>query len=90
MSNLQITPVSYAIHKKDESPIFGDDTLRLTVQDDAGGYYYTIESVCPTDTHEDVFGQGKLSLDTEEIMLIAELVKKIEDGDIEISVGDKK
>jgi len=90
MSNLQITPVRYAIHKKGESPIYGDDAVHLTVQDTGAGYFYTIESISPSDTNDDVYGQGKLSLDTEEIMLIAKLVEKIEDGDIEIPAGNKK
>ena len=86
MSNLQITPVTYAIHKKGESHLFGDDTIHLTVQDEGGGYYYTIQNVCPTDTSEELFGEGKLTLDTEEIIMIAELVKLIESGKNQIAM----
>ena len=79
-----ITPIKYALHKKDESPIFGTDTIHITVNDDATGYFYTIEQICPEVTTDDMLGVGKMTLDVEEIYAIADLVKKIESGDITI------
>ena len=77
----QITPIKYAIHSKEESPIFGEDTLHIEIQDDAGGYYYTLEQICPSSPNdENTFGIGKISLDKEEIHMISDLVKKIESG----------
>ena len=75
---MTITPIKYALHKKNESPIFGTDTIHITVNDDATGYFYTIEQVCPELTTDDMLGVGKMTLDTEEIYAIADLVRKIE------------
>ena len=75
-----ITPIKYALHTKDESPIFGTDTIHLTINDDAAGYFYTIEKICPDVTIDDVLGIGEITLDTDEIYAITDLVKKIESG----------
>ena len=84
-----ITPIKYALHKKDESPIFGTDTIHLTVNDDATGYFYTIEQICPSNVDDDSLGVGRMTLDTEEIYAIANLVKKIEAG-IRLTANTKK
>ncbi len=72
---MKITPISYAIHK--EHPLFGSDTIHVTARDDAGGLFITIEQVNPTLVDEEYFGEGKMSLELEELEKIAEVVEML-------------
>lgn len=39
---LQITPITLAIHKESESPIYSEGVLQIALQDDGGGYYFLL------------------------------------------------
>ncbi len=73
--SLKITPIKYALSYPDEHPLFGEDTLHISAQDDAGGLNITLEIVCPSDVTDEVFGSGKITLTLEEIEKINEVVE---------------
>lgn len=44
MSDWKVTPIKMAISYKDESPIFGANTMFVSVRDNAGGWYIELEN----------------------------------------------
>ena len=71
---LKITPLVYSIHREKEHPIFGDDAIHVTGRDDSGGLFITVEMVFPSGVNEVDFGQGKISIDLEELDEINKIV----------------
>ena len=74
---LKVTPIAYSIHREKESPVFGTDSFHVSLDDQAGGEYLVIESVCPSEPDEG----NKMSMDYEildKIVEIAEVFKKNE------------
>ena len=73
-----VTPVKFAIHEDETNPIFGADTLHITINDDGAGMFLTIENVNPTMTEDQYIGVAKISLGVPDIQKIAELALTIE------------
>ena len=71
---MKITPIAYAVHKDGESPIFGDETIRVEAMDEAGGFYYKITQVNPQKEYIDCY-------EKEEIQCILEVIELLEKGD---------
>jgi len=40
--NLQITPISLAIHREGESPIYSEGVTQVSLQDEGGGYFFQL------------------------------------------------
>jgi len=70
-----ITPIVYAIHKKGGHPLFDTDAIHISARDEAGGLFITIEQVCPSFTEEEYFGQGRITLELEELEEIGKVVE---------------
>ena len=71
---LKTTPIVYAIHGENQSPVFGEDVIHVTGRDDASGLYITLEMVCPSSVSDEDLGQGKLSINLEELYEINKVV----------------
>jgi hypothetical protein len=74
-----ITPIQYAIHRKGESPIFGEDTIKVSLQDNGAGHFITLESVNPSSYSTDDY-PNMLVMDfkeIEELNDIVEIFKKV-------------
>ncbi len=85
---MRVTPIAFAIHQDDESPIFGNDTLRVTVRDDAGGPFCTVDKINPVDIEEDYIGFGRISLNLDEIRALYKIMSSVEEqGYIKLDEG---
>lgn len=76
---MKISCIKYAIHKNDESPIFGSDTIHVSVDSEGEGVWVIVEQINPTVIDESSFGAGKMALEIEEIQAIldvAEMLKR--------------
>lgn len=70
------TAIKYALHKQDESPIFGEDTIHITADDEGGGAYAIIQIVNPSDP--EFVGNGKVTLTSDELSEILKIVEEFE------------
>ena len=71
----KITPMSVSIHPSDEHPVFGVGVLHLTLEDDAGGYFFTLKQIC-TDQHE----EQTIRVELEELKLCVKAGEKLLKG----------
>jgi hypothetical protein len=76
--NLKITPITYAIYNVKESPIFGDNTIHIKAQDDAGGLFFIVENISP-EVDNDHIGNGKIPLELEELEALLEIARMMTD-----------
>lgn len=66
------TPVVYAIHSENESPLFGIETLHISAESNGGGVYVKLKNINPAEPEEG----SEISLDIdilEEALKIAKL-----------------
>jgi hypothetical protein len=62
--NYTISPLTYAVHIVNDSPVFGESSTHVTYSDEAGGGFITI-----TQCH-DVIKPGEIRVSLEELGLI--------------------
>lgn len=72
---VKTTPVSFAIHRADSHPIFGEETTTITVEDEAAGFFYKLSQ---TGDREDV---GSIWVDLEELKALYEAAVLLSQGD---------
>jgi len=63
-----ITPIAYSVHVAEDNPIFGESTTHVRLEDEAAGYFITLEQSSGNDQEP-----GVVSFDMEalEAVLIA-------------------
>ena len=71
MSKYKTTILQVCIHREESNPIFGEGNTYVSVDDEAGGPFLTIEQ---TDV---VMENGKVRMDYEEFMAVAEAAKML-------------
>ena len=72
MSTYKTTILQVSIHLEEVSPVFGEGNTYVSIDDDAGGPFLTIEQ------HDDNGGEhGKVKFDYEEFMAVAEAAKML-------------
>lgn len=71
MPTVKTTPTRYAIHYEDESPIFGESTIHVSIDDEAAGPYLVIESTNPDGT------DGKVTIDFAQWPSVCDVVKHL-------------
>lgn len=59
-----ITPIAFSVHRRGESPIYGEQTTRVTVDDEGGGPFVVISQM------HDHIEPGKVSLDFDELQAV--------------------
>lgn len=69
MTDLQVTITQFSIHRKNENPIYGEDVIRVNLEDEAAGFFITLSQ--PTNTD--------MRITIEELELIAQEAKKMVD-----------
>jgi hypothetical protein len=60
-----ITPITYAIHKEKESPIFGEDTIHVSAESTGIGIFFKIKNISPGSS--EFSGENTLFLEEDEI-----------------------
>ena len=71
MTTYKTTILQVSIHREEVSPVFGEGNTYISVDDDAGGPFLTIQQ---TDV---VMENGKVRMDYEEFMAVAEAAKML-------------
>jgi hypothetical protein len=71
MSKYKTTILQVCIHREEVNPIFGEGNTYVSVDDEAGGPFLTIEQ------HDDDIEPGKVRMDYEEFMAVAEAAKML-------------
>ena len=71
MSKYKTTILQVSVHREESNPIFGEGNTYVSVEDEAGGPFLTIEQ---TDV---VMENGKVRMDYEEFMAVAEAAKML-------------
>ena len=71
MSKYKATILQVCIHREEVNPIFGEGNTYVSVDDEASGPFLTIEQ------HDDDIGPGKVRMDYEEFMAVAEAAKML-------------
>lgn len=72
MTTYKTTITSIAVHINDESPIFGESTTTVRIDDDAAGVYIVIDQSGSEDPKT-----GIVKLDPEELPVIMEVVRRL-------------
>ena len=67
MTNYKITPIALAVHRDTESPIFGDGTTTIKVDDESAGPFIILSQD----------GNTEMKFDFEEFDKIAEAVRML-------------
>jgi len=67
--------MSVSIHPSDEHPVFGAGALHLALEDDAGGYFFTLKQIS-TDGRE----SQTLRIELEELKLCVKAGEKLLKG----------
>ena len=71
MTTYKTTILQVSVHREESNPIFGEGNTYVSVEDEAGGPFLTIEQ---TDV---VMENGKVRMDYEEFMAVAEAAKML-------------
>jgi hypothetical protein len=71
MSTYKTTILQVSVHREESNPIFGEGNTYVSVDDEAGGPFLTIQQ---TDA---VMEDGKVRMDYEEFMAVAEAAKTL-------------
>lgn len=82
MKTHNITPIKYSIHREGDSPMFGETSIHVSLDDDGAGEFLTIQQ------NSDNPEAGVVRLDFEELPLILEAAKLLKIG-IEKNANDK-
>jgi hypothetical protein len=67
----KVTPLSVAVHYKGESPHFGESTIVVSTDDEAGGAFITLRS------HEESLDNGHIRIDMAQLELIVKESRKL-------------
>lgn len=73
---MKLTITEIAVHKEDESPIFGDLTTHVKLDDDGGGPYVRIMQSSDTQMNE-------IRIDFNEIEYIVKAIEMLKEGNDE-------
>ena len=65
------TPLTYAVHNETDSPVFGESTTHVSVDDEAGGPFIVLKQ------DYEPLGEQKLRLDLDELIAVTEAAKKL-------------
>jgi hypothetical protein len=76
---LKKTPIKYAIHSERKSPIFGENTIHVSVEDEGAGFFYAVRSVNPEPVEPE--HEGALLLEYEELKAIMEICEEWENNE---------
>ena len=68
-SEILITPIKVAVHRKDDNPIFGENVIHVSVDDEAAGAFIVLESNAG---HED-----GLRIDPDELEAVVVAARKL-------------
>jgi hypothetical protein len=71
MSTYKTTILQVAVHREESNPNFGEGNTYVSVDDEAGGPFLTIQQ------HDDSNEPGKVRMDYEEFMAVAEAAKML-------------
>ena len=71
MTTYKTTILQVSVHREESNPVFGEGNTYVSVEDEAGGPFLTIEQ---TDV---VMENGKVRMDYEEFMAVAEAAKML-------------
>ena len=74
MTKYATTILKVAVHREEESPIFGEGNTYVSVDDEAGGPFLTIEQ---DDDHKNNTFTSTLRIDYEEFLVVAEAAKML-------------
>ena len=71
MSTYKTTILQVSVHRETKNPIFGEGNTYVSVDDEAGGPFLVIEQ------SDDNIEPGKVRMDYEEFMAVAEAAKML-------------
>lgn len=77
----KITAITYAIHAPDESPIFGEQTIHVSADDEGAGMFLVIKADLQGVTSA---GKGEIRIDCAEladVVAVAELLRQAHGGE---------
>lgn len=63
------TPLTYAVHNENDSPVFGESTTHVSVEDEAGGAFILLKQFNG--------GEQVLRFDLDELLAVTEAAKKL-------------
>lgn len=75
MTKYVSTIIKVAIHRENENPAFGEGNTYVSVDDESGGPFLTIEQ--DTDGYNNSNGTAVLRIDYEEFLVVAEAAKML-------------
>tara|TARA_B110000971_G_scaffold89444_1_gene91970 strand:- start:144 stop:398 length:255 start_codon:yes stop_codon:yes gene_type:complete len=71
MTTYKTTILQVSIHREEVSPVFGEGNTYISVDDEAGGPFLTIQQ------HDENSEPGKVRMEYEEFMAVAEAAKML-------------
>jgi hypothetical protein len=71
MSTYKTTILQVSVHREESNPVFGEGNTYVSVDDEAAGPFLIIEQ------HDDSNEPGKVRMDYEEFMAVAEAAKML-------------
>ena len=71
MSEYKTTILQVSVHREESNPIFGEGNTYVSVDDEAGGPFLVIQQT------DDDIEAGKVRMDYEEFMAVAEAAKML-------------
>jgi hypothetical protein len=74
MTGRKITPIGMSVHLPDESPIYGESTIHVLVEDEAGGAFILLRQVASDG--EDM-KPGEVRLDLEELEAVLRAARRL-------------
>ena len=77
MTKYATTILKVSVHREEESPIFGEGNTYVSVDDEAGGPFLTIEQDNDGDGYNNSNGTFVLRIDYEEFLVVAEAAKML-------------
>ena len=66
MSNYKHTTLTVAVHRETESPVFGEGTTKVSLDDESGGFFIVLEQEL-----------GRIRLDFEELKEVVKAARKL-------------
>ena len=75
MTKYATTILKVAVHRESENPVFGEGNTYVSVDDEAGGPFLTIEQ--DTDGYNNSIGTAAIRIDYEEFLAVAEAAKML-------------
>lgn len=72
----KITPICFSVHREDESPIYGELSVHIRIEDEAAGPFLVIKSQAADEFSK----SGEIALEFEHFDAISEAVKRLREG----------